>query len=103
MALKQEYYDDVGEIRVAQGKYYRPIAKNYQSIDGYIHPNILFQTAISDKHGVKQEGLKKLDVLDETKKIRLYFVVPGINLKHTKNRIIKKANVVIGWIDKIEK
>jgi hypothetical protein len=108
--LEEKFYDKVEEINES-GKYYRPSAKNAESIDSYIHPNTLIQITTAKRHGIKIGGLKNIEaVLNKDSKIRLYFAVPKEifatfkmpdYLKEGKKK--EKANEVEDWIDKIEK
>jgi hypothetical protein len=108
--LEEKVYDKVEEIN-ASGKYYRPSAKNAESIDSYIHPNTLIQITTAKRHEIKIGGLKNIEaVLDKDSKIRLYFAVPKDIFETFKmpdylkeGRKKEKADVVEDWIDKIEK
>jgi hypothetical protein len=76
-ALSKVSFNNIEDVEISKGMYYQLLAKNYQSIDNYIHPNILFQITVAERHRVKQEGLRKYEkILNHSEKIRLYFVVP---------------------------
>ncbi|RIA94319.1 hypothetical protein C1645_734897 [Glomus cerebriforme] len=48
--LIKEDFNNIKNINIRKGIYYQPVAKNYQSIDSYIHPNQLLQITIANRH-----------------------------------------------------
>ncbi|CAB4376823.1 unnamed protein product [Rhizophagus irregularis] len=102
-------FSDIKDVNIRPGVYYQPVAKNYQSIDSYIHPNNLFQITIADRHGVKQEKLKEYkdkNILNQGDEIRLYFIVPEESFRSYKQQNYldgsKKAENVPKWIQNIK-
>ncbi|RGB21947.1 hypothetical protein C1646_678189 [Rhizophagus diaphanus] len=102
-------FSDIKDVNIRPGVYYQPFAKNYQSIDSFMHPNFLFQITIADRHGVKQEKLKEFkdkNILNQGDEIRLYFIVPEESfLSYKKQNYLdgsKKAENVPKWIQNIK-
>jgi len=73
------------------GKYYLPDKSNFESVDSYVAPNLLFQMTVSNSHPIKNAGMQKILTVvasdwEETTKgqehpkppaAKLYFVVPS--------------------------
>ncbi|CAG8634815.1 15358_t:CDS:2 [Funneliformis caledonium] len=104
--LEMCFYSKIDEIEV--NKYYRPIQKNWESIDAIISPNVLFQMTVGSTHPVKMNGLDKLCEKLGGKlgnnKISFYFVLPKdqyVNFKkqnfHTADK--KVARNIKRWIN----
>ncbi|CAI2178770.1 13196_t:CDS:2, partial [Funneliformis geosporum] len=106
--LVKEEFTNIKDVNIREKIYYQPVAKNYQSIDSYIHPNQLLQITIFDRHGVKQKKLKDeyKNILDHRNEIRLYFVVPEESFRTYKKQNyldgFKKAENVSQWIQNIK-
>ncbi|CAI2202101.1 16637_t:CDS:1, partial [Funneliformis geosporum] len=56
--LEMCFYSKIVEIEA--NKYYRPIQKNWESVDAIISPDILFQMTVGNTHPIKMNGLDKL-------------------------------------------
>lgn len=76
------FFSNISEFREStkqgqqQRKYYRLNSKNFESIDGYIHPNIIFQIPVAEKHGIKQDDLREFREVVDRNDICIYFVLP---------------------------
>ncbi|EEY67032.1 uncharacterized protein PITG_23112 [Phytophthora infestans T30-4] len=71
-------FNDDSEIEAATNtSYLQPAAKNYQSVDAIIKPDILLQVTGAHKHPCKQKGLHDvLKLLGNPEQPRLFFVLP---------------------------
>jgi len=106
--LIKEDFSNIKDVNIREGIYYQPVAKNYQSIDSYIHPNQLLQITIADRHGVKQEKLKEYkdkNILNQGE-IHLYFIVPEESFRtYRKQNYLdgsKKVESPPKWIQNIK-
>lgn len=77
LATRQLVFDSDSEVQSSDGYYYRPRIKNYESVDSFQKPNILFQITGARKHPCKQVGIHKvLNLLGNPVNPLLYFIVP---------------------------
>ncbi|KAJ3254311.1 hypothetical protein HK103_007282 [Boothiomyces macroporosus] len=76
--LEQLVFDNDLEVQSANDSYYyRPRITNYESVDSFEKPNLLFQMTCASKHPCKQAGIHKvLNLLGNPSNPSLYFVVP---------------------------
>jgi hypothetical protein len=103
------YSSDNSDFQAAQNCYFRPVSKNFESVDSFIKPNLLFQMTGAKDHPCKQTGLRDaLKILGNPKEPKLYFVVPpdrfesfkyqsyhgkdGMVLKKGPNQYVKKIS-----------
>ena len=71
------YSSNNSDFQKATNCYLSPVSKNFESIDSFIKPNLLFQMTGAKKHPCKQTGLRDiLKILDNPENPELYFVVP---------------------------
>jgi hypothetical protein len=65
------------QIQGADNSYFRPVSKNFESVDSFIKPNLLFQMTSAKSHPCKQIGIRDvLTILDNPSNPEFYFVVP---------------------------
>ncbi|KAI8894042.1 hypothetical protein BC833DRAFT_531060 [Globomyces pollinis-pini] len=77
LASRQLVFDSDSEVQSSEGYYYRPRINNYESVDSFQKPNLLFQMTGTRKHPCKQVGIHKvLNLLGNPVSPILYFVVP---------------------------
>lgn len=76
-ASTQRLFDSDSEVQLSDGYYYRPRINNYESVDSFKTPNLLFQMTGARKHPCKQVGIHKvLNLLGNPVSPLLYFIVP---------------------------
>jgi hypothetical protein len=76
-ASRQLVFDSDSEVQISDGYYYRPRINNYESVDSFQKPNLLFQMTGARKHPCKQVGIHKvLHLLGNPVSPFLYFIVP---------------------------
>ncbi|CAI2196774.1 7872_t:CDS:1, partial [Funneliformis geosporum] len=68
------------DVDVTLDNYFRPVSKNFASIDSLIPDVGLFQMTISPRHNIKTTTLKKWRDITGENKCLLYFVIPGLDL-----------------------
>ncbi|RHZ47966.1 hypothetical protein Glove_564g46 [Diversispora epigaea] len=51
-------FNEIEEIK--NGKYCKPIQKDFKSVDAIVAPNMLFHITVGTSHPIKMNGLKKL-------------------------------------------
>ena len=77
LASRQLVFDSDSEVQSSDGFYYRPRINNYESVDSFQKPNLLFQMTGARKHPCKQVGIHKvLNLLENPVNPLLYFIVP---------------------------
>ena len=77
LASRQLVFDSDSEVQSSDGYYYRPRTNNYESVDSFQKPNLLFQMTGARKHPCKQVGIHKvLNLLGNPVSPLLYFIVP---------------------------
>ncbi|KAJ3078578.1 hypothetical protein HK100_010671 [Physocladia obscura] len=86
-------FADEQQVQASSGMYYRPHVNNYESVDSFIKPNLLFQMTSAKKHPCKQVGLNHvLELLGNPSNPTLYFVVPKDRFKEFKFQSYEDAN-----------
>ena len=76
-ALQQLVFDNDSQVQSSNGYYYRPRINNYESVDSFEKPNLLFQMTSAREHPCKQAGIHKvLNLLGNPSNPSLYFIVP---------------------------
>ncbi len=72
-------YSDLRSL--THNDYGRPLAKNFESVDAVIAPNMAFQITVNKHHGIKTNGVIKLHnelqaLQNPIQPLQVYFVVP---------------------------
>ena len=75
--LQEFLFDNDLDVQ-ASNFYFRPKITNYESVDSFAKPNLLFQITGANKHPCKQNGIHKvLNLLGNPSDPMLFFIVPN--------------------------